>query len=109
MSILNGITQDFSLSVSQDVWQNQTDVYIFAFTTEVTGKTIFELEDENEGYSMTICVRTSSGKTISIKCDRNKKQLQVSEGKLTRPSEDALFLRKEIIDALKRSDEKTYE
>ena len=27
------------------------------------------------------------------------------EGKLTRPSEDAMFLRKEIIDALKRSDE----
>ena len=31
---------------------------------------------------------------------------EVSEGKLTRPSEDALFSRKEIIDALKRSDEK---
>ena len=30
----------------------------------------------------------------------------MSEGKLTRPSEDALFSRKEIIDALKRSDEK---
>ena len=28
------------------------------------------------------------------------------EGKLTSPSEDAMFLRKEIIDALKRSDEK---
>ena len=31
---------------------------------------------------------------------------EVSEGKLVRPSEDALFLKKEIIDALKRSDEK---
>ena len=28
------------------------------------------------------------------------------EGKSTRPSEDAVFLRKEIIDALKRSDER---
>ena len=28
------------------------------------------------------------------------------EGKLTRPIEDAMFLRKEIVDALKRSDEK---
>ena len=33
----------------------------------------------------------------------------MSEGKLTRPSEDALFLRKEIIDALQRSDEKNDE
>ena len=33
----------------------------------------------------------------------------MSEGKLTRPSDDALFLRKEIIDALKRSEEKNDE
>ena len=31
---------------------------------------------------------------------------EMSESKLTRPSEDALFLKKEIIDALKRSEEK---
>ena len=34
---------------------------------------------------------------------------EMSESKLTRPSEDALFLKKEIIDALKRSEEKTDE
>ena len=34
---------------------------------------------------------------------------EVSEGKLTRPSEDALFLTREIIEALKRSDEKADE
>ena len=34
---------------------------------------------------------------------------EASEGKLTRPSEDALFLRREIIDALKRSDENKVE
>ena len=31
---------------------------------------------------------------------------EMSESKLTRPSEDALFEKKEIIDALKRSEEK---
>ena len=44
MSILDGIPQDFSLNVSQDVWQNQTahqsieiyefDVHMFAPTTD---------------------------------------------------------------------------
>ena len=34
------------------------------------------------------------------------KLAEVSEGKLARPSEDALFLKQEIIDALKRSEEK---
>ena len=34
---------------------------------------------------------------------------EASEGELTRPSEDALFLRKEIIDVLKRSEEKNEE
>ena len=34
---------------------------------------------------------------------------EVSEGKLTRPSEDVLFSRKEIIDVLKRSEEKNEE
>ena len=38
--------------------------------------------------------------------DKKRKLAEVSEGKKTRPSEDALFLKKEIIDALKRSEEK---
>ena len=46
--------------------------------------------------------------TLESEEDREKKRKldEVSEGKLTRPGEDALFLRKEIIDALKRSEEK---
>ena len=36
------------------------------------------------------------------KIERKRKLDEVSESKLTRPSEDALFLRKEIIDALKK-------
>ena len=46
--------------------------------------------------------------TLESEEDREKKRKleETCEGKLTRPSEDALFLRKEIIDALKRSDEK---
>ena len=39
--------------------------------------------------------------------EKKRKLEEMCEGKLTRPSEDALFLRKEIIDALRRSDEKT--
>ena len=46
--------------------------------------------------------------TLESEENREKKRkLEVTcEGELTRPSEDAMFLRKEIIDALKRSDEK---
>ena len=46
--------------------------------------------------------------TLESEEDREKKRklVETCEGKLTRPSEDAMFLRKEIIDALKRSDEK---
>ena len=45
--------------------------------------------------------------TLESEEDREKKKLDdVSEGKLTRPSEVTLFLRKEFIDALKRSEEK---
>ena len=49
--------------------------------------------------------------TLESEEDREKKRKleEMCEGKLTRPSEDALFLRKEIIDALKRSDEKKME
>ena len=46
--------------------------------------------------------------TFESEEDREKLD-EVSEGKLTRPSEDALFLRVEIIDALKWSDEKNDE
>ena len=65
-----------SVDVSQDVWQTQTahqsikvhefDDYIFAFTTDVIGKTTFELEDELAENYMTVYVRTNNGKTISI-------------------------------------------
>ena len=46
--------------------------------------------------------------TLESEEDREKKEKleETCKGKLTRPSEDAMFLRKEIIDALKRSDEK---
>ena len=46
--------------------------------------------------------------TLESEEDREKKRKleEMCEGKLTRPSEDAMFLRKEIIDALNRSDEK---
>ena len=46
--------------------------------------------------------------TLESEEDREKtrKLHEVSEGKLTRPSEDALFLRKEIIVTLKRPEEK---
>ena len=55
------------------------DVYIFALTTEVTGKTTFELEDELEENIMTIYVRASSGKTISIKCYKKQKAASILE------------------------------
>ena len=73
--------QDLKVSqdASQGMWQNQRahqsikiyefDVYIFALATEVTGKTIVEPEHEIEENELTIYVRTSSGTTISIKCD----------------------------------------
>ena len=46
--------------------------------------------------------------TLESEEDREKKNKleALREGKLTRPSEDAIYLRKEIIDALERSDEK---
>ena len=38
--------------------------------------------------------------------EKKRKLEEMCEGKSTRPSEDAVFLRKKTIDALKRSDEK---
>ena len=37
---------------------------------------------------------------------KKRKLEEMSEGKSTRPSDDAMFLRREIIDAITRSDEK---
>ena len=93
MNILGDLFQDFSQNVSQgvsqDVWQTQTahqatkvyefDDYFFASTTEVIEKTTFELEDEVEEKCMTAYVRTSSGHTISIKCDEKQKEATISK------------------------------
>ena len=72
-----------------NVWQTEKthqsikvfefDDYIFAFTSEVIGKTTFELEVELEENCMTVCVRTNNGKTISIKCDKKQKAATISE------------------------------
>ena len=41
-----------------------------------------------------------------MKEKKKSKQEEMNEGKSTRPSDDAMFLRREIIDAIRRSDEK---
>ena len=46
---------------------------------EASGKTIAELEDEIEKNKITIYVSTSSGKTISIKCDKKQKTTIISD------------------------------
>ena len=191
--VLCCLTQD--LKVSQEVfqceWQSQTAHQsiksnefghcIFTYSNEFAGKIIVEPEGEDEKNMITNHVRTSSGKTISIKCDKKRKAVSIldeverrstiprsitylvshgkvlnekttieesnigtettidmslrlqggmekselmdtleseedreknrkleetCESKLMRPSEDAMFSRKDIIDALKRSDEK---
>ena len=73
----------------QGVWQAQTahqsikeyefDDYIFASATEISGKTLTELEGEPEENCMTVNVKTISGKTISITCDKTHKADTVSE------------------------------
>ena len=45
------------------------DHYIFTYSKEFAGKILVEPEGENEKNMITIYVRTSSGKTISIKCE----------------------------------------
>ena len=55
------------------------DSYIFTHSIEASGKTIAELEDEIEKNKLTIFVRTSSGKTISIQCDKKQKVAIISD------------------------------
>ena len=86
--VLCGFRQDLKVSqeVSQSKWESQRahqsiklyefDSYIFTHSNEVTGKIIVEPEDENEENKLTIYVRTSGGKTISVKCAKNRKQRQ---------------------------------
>ena len=72
--------------VSQSKWQSQRahqsiklyefGSYIFTHSNELAGKTIVEPRVETEKNKLTIFARTSSGKTISIKCDKNRKQRQ---------------------------------
>ena len=72
------------------MWQDQVthqfkknyvfDDYIFTTPTEVNGKNTTEPkhEDEFEENFMTVHVKTISGNTISIKCDKNQKADTVS-------------------------------
>ena len=61
--------------------KNEFDDHIFAPNTETSGKITTELEheDELEENSMTVYVKTISGKTISIKCDKKQKEDTVSK------------------------------
>ena len=65
-------TQNVFQDISQDVWQTQT-----------AHKSIEDYEFDDcifvEENGMTIYVRTSSGKTISIKCDKKQKAATISE------------------------------
>ena len=65
----------------QSMEKYEFDDCIFAFTTEMNGKITpqLELEDELGENSMTVYVNTISGKTISFKCDRSRKQIQYRE------------------------------
>ena len=73
--------------VFQCEWQSQTahqsikfyefDHYIFTYSNEFAGKVIVEPEGENEKNMITIYVRTSSGKRISIKCDKKREAVSI--------------------------------
>ena len=75
--------------VSQSEWQSQIahqsnklyelDHYIFTYSNEFAGKIIVEPEGENEKNMITIYVRTSSGQTISIKCDKKQRAMSILE------------------------------
>ena len=83
--VLCCLTQDLkdSQEVFQCEWRSHTahqsiklydfDHYIFAYSNEFAGKIIVEPEGESEKNMITIYVRTSSGETISIKCDKKRK------------------------------------
>ena len=92
--------QDTSQDLSQVVWQAQTvhqfkknecDDYIFTIFMEVNGKNTTELEHKDEfeeNYmtrialrvpTLTVYVKTISGKTIRIKCDKKQKADTVSK------------------------------
>ena len=87
-AVLCCLTQD--IKVSQEVFQSGKvrlahqsiklyvfDHYIFTYSNEFAGKIIVEPEGENEKNMITIYVRASSGKTISIKCDKKKKAMSI--------------------------------
>ena len=62
---------------------NEFDDYIFALTTERNEKINIELEheDELEENSMTVHVKTISGKTVSVKCDKKQRADKVSKSR----------------------------
>ena len=76
-----------SQEVSQSKWQSQRahqsiklyefDSYLFTHSSESTGKTIVEREGKTEKNKLTKNVRTSSGKTISIKCEKKQKTTSI--------------------------------
>ena len=76
-----------SQKVSQSEWQSQRayqsikfyefDSYIVTHPNELARKTIVEPEGETKKNKLTIYVRTSSGKTISIKCDTKGKAMSI--------------------------------
>ena len=76
-----------SQEVFQSKWPSQTahqsiklyefDHHIFTYSNEFARKIIVEPEGENEKNMITIHVRTSSGKTIIIKCDKKKKAMSI--------------------------------
>ena len=49
--------------------------YIFVFANKVSEKTTIELDNALEENYMTVYVKTINGKTISINCHKNRKQL----------------------------------
>ena len=79
-----------SQDVSEDVWPSQAaqqsnknyecddytfefeNDYISVFANEVSEKTTIELDNALEENYMTVYVKTINGKTITIKCDKQK-------------------------------------
>ena len=59
--------------VSHQSKRKEFDDYIFTIPLEVNGKNTTEPEHKDEKY-MTVHVKTISGKTIRIKCDKKQKK-----------------------------------